>query len=162
MIYSKTCEYAIRALLFLAAQPRGQFCLTREVSRETGVPSAYLAKIFRDLVRHGILVSSRGAAGGVALALIPEEISIRKIVEIMEDPEHFQACVMGLDRCSDHNACPLHEVWKNSRKKILIEMERCNLANITKKFGKSKYREMKRSRLSSKLCLSKVSGSALD
>ena len=156
MIYSKTCEYAIRALLFVATQPKGEFVLTHVVSKETGVPLPYLAKIFRDLAHHKILLSRRGAAGGVALALAPAEISIKKIVDIIDDPVHFKACVMGLDQCSDKNACPLHAVWTASRQKIISEMQKCNLATITKKVNKSHYRETKRGRLSPHLYLSSV------
>ncbi len=154
MIYSKTCEYAIRALLFLADRPRGEYFLTRVVSKETGVPSAYLAKIFRDLTHHKILHSRRGAAGGVALAVSPEDLSLKRIVDVIDDPEQFKACVMGLDKCSDQNACPMHAVWKASRQKIMAEMQKCNLASITKKVSKARYRETKRGRLNLDLYLS--------
>ena len=123
MIYSKTCEYAILALLFLAGKPQGEYFLTRVVSKETGVPAPYLAKIFRDLTHNKILISRRGAAGGVALALDPEKLSLKKIVDVIDDPEHLKSCVMGLDHCSDKNACPLHQVWTASRKKIMTEMQ---------------------------------------
>lgn len=154
MIYSKTCEYAIRALLFLASRPKGEYALTHAVSKETGVPAAYLAKIFRDLTHHKILISRRGAAGGVTLAVPPEELSVKRVVDVIDDPEHFKACVMGLDQCSDKNACPLHHVWTAARQKIVNEMQKCNLATITKKVGKARYREMKRGRLSLDLYLS--------
>ncbi len=154
MIYSKTCEYAIRALLFLASRPKGEYSLTHVVSEETGVPAAYLAKIFRDLTHHKILISRRGAAGGVTLALPPEEISIKRVVDVIDDPAHFKSCVMGLNQCSDKNACPLHAVWTVSRQKIMDEMQKCNLATITKKVGKARYREMKRGRLNLDLYLS--------
>lgn len=154
MIYSKTCEYAIRALLFLASRPKGEYVLTHIVSKQTGVPQAYLAKIFRDLAHHKILLSKRGAVGGVTLAAPAEEISLQRIVEVIDDPEHFQSCVMGLDQCSDRNACPLHHIWSASRKKITAEMRKCSLAAITKKIGKAHYRQTKRGRLNLELYLS--------
>ncbi len=154
MIYSKTCEYAIRALLFLASRPKGEYVLTRVVSAGTGIPPAYLAKIFRDLAHHKILLSRRGAAGGVALAVEPKAVSLQQIVLLMDDPAHLKACVMGLDRCSDQNACPLHEVWTTARRKMTEKMQKCTLAAITKKVSSANYREMKRGRLNSSLFLS--------
>lgn len=154
MIYSKTCEYAIRALLYLASKKRGTYVLTRAVSQETGISITYLAKIFQELVRYGILDSRRGAAGGFALKKDPATISLRALMEMIDDPEHLKACVMGLDHCSDANACPLHDVWKASRQKILREMQDCNLLSVTKKFGKARYRGMKRGRLNLDLGLS--------
>lgn len=155
MIYSKTCEYAVRALMFLASQAKGEYVLTREVSRATGVPSAYLAKIFRDLSHHKILLSRRGASGGVCLAKEPHLLSLKQIMEVIDDPAYLNACVMGLDHCSDRNACPLHEVWTGARRKMLIEMENYTLAAITKKVGKApRYRKTKRGRLNLDLYLS--------
>lgn len=154
MIYSKTCEYAIRALLYLSNQKKGGYVLTRQVSRETGISPTYLAKIFQELVRYRILDSRRGARGGVALAQSPESISLSTIMEIIDDPEHLKSCVMGLDQCSDTNACPLHVVWKAAKNKVLNEMKACNLASIKKKFGDGHYRDLKRGRLNLGLYLS--------
>jgi len=147
LIYSKTCEYAIRALLFLAAQKKGEYVSAVKVSRETGVPGPYLAKIFQELSRAKIIDSRRGVAGGAMLAKDPEKISLRLVMETIDDPEHLRGCVMGLDRCSDTNACPLHAVWSVSKQKILDEMEKCNLMSIKKKIMKAKYRGLKRGRL---------------
>jgi len=154
VIYSKTCEYAIRALLYLSNQKKGEYVLTRQVSRATGISVTYLAKIFQELVRYRILESRRGAQGGVALAQPPEDISLSTVMEIIDDPEHLKSCVMGLDRCSDANACPLHVVWTAAKDKVLKEMRMCNLASIRKKFGRSKYRGLKRGRLNLGLYLS--------
>lgn len=147
MIYSKTCEYAIRALLFLASQKRGEYIPTSKVSRETGVPAPYLAKIFQELSRCKIIDSRRGVAGGAMLAKSPEQISLYTVMETIDDPEHLKQCVMGLDQCSRVNACPLHEVWSASKQKILSEMEKTNLLSVKKKIVKAKYRRMKRGRL---------------
>ncbi len=153
MIYSKTCEYAMRALQYLAEQKRGEFILTKTVGEATGIPQAYLAKIFQDLVRHDILSSRRGAAGGVALKKNPESISLKQVMEIIDDPEHFNACVMGLDRCANANPCPLHHVWKKARQNILSEMQTRTLASLTKNIGKVRYRDLNRGRLNAGLKL---------
>lgn len=154
MIYSKTCEYAIRALLYLAQKSKRGYVLTREVSRETGIPSPYLAKIFRDLAHHKILLSRRGASGGVCLAVEPQALSLKKIVTVIDDPSYMKACVMGLDHCSDQNACPLHDVWSQARKKMNDTMQRCTLASITKKVCSGSYRKTNRARLNLDLFLS--------
>lgn len=147
MIYSKTCEYAIRALQYVAEKEKGTYVLTRSVSQSIGVPLAYLAKIFQDLTRHGILSSRRGAAGGFALKREPESISLKEIMEIIDDPKNLKVCVMGFNRCSDLNGCPLHDVWKESRNKILKKLQSCNLSNPVIKKVHARYRPMKRRRL---------------
>ena len=64
MIYSKTCEYAIRALAYLAEKKEKSFRMIPEISAKTGVPKFYIAKIFQSLVRSNILASQRGPTGG--------------------------------------------------------------------------------------------------
>lgn len=154
MIYSKTCEYAIRALLYLSQRPKGEFAMTKEISAQTGVPSAYLSKIFRDLTHHGILRSRRGAAGGVALAVDPAVLSLYRIVSVIDDPARLKVCVMGLDQCSEQNACPLHAVWAPAKVRMIEKMQNCTLSSITKKIACSRYRKTDRGRLNQALFLS--------
>ncbi len=71
MIYSKTCEYAIRALAYMADHRDEEMCMIPRISEDTGVPQAYIAKIFQGLVRHGILSSRRGPAGGFSFSRDP-------------------------------------------------------------------------------------------
>ena len=63
MLYSKTCEHAIRALAYLAARPVGDLCLVDEIAEAEDMPRPFTSKILRDLVRAGLLTSSRGPGG---------------------------------------------------------------------------------------------------
>jgi DNA-binding IscR family transcriptional regulator len=49
MIYSKTCEAAIRALIYFADHPAAAAVSVKDVARETGVSPSYVAKIFQCL-----------------------------------------------------------------------------------------------------------------
>ena len=152
MIYSKTCEYAIRALAYVALKGKRVFTMIPEVNRETDVPGPYIAKIFQSLVRSGILVSRRGPGGGFCLRKAPEQISLWKIVEAIDDPSSFEDdCVMGLSDCSSTNACPLHEVWEKARIEILVKLRSSTLKQLTGKKAKFEYRALKRVRLSETL-----------
>lgn len=155
MIYSKTCEYAIRALLYLATKNGKSLAMIPEVNRETGVPGPYLAKIFQCLARCGILESKRGPCGGFSLRKLPERISLFEIIEAVDDLVPLvNECIMGLDRCSVANACPLHFVWAKTRKQILNRLQASTLKRLTKKIGRVHYRELKRSRLNEALQIS--------
>lgn len=158
MIYSKTCEYAIRSLHFLARYKSRKFVRTETMSRATGIPPGYLPKILHELVRYGILESKRGAKGGVALRVDPKTISIRTIMDIVDDPGHLKSCVMGLDRCSDQNPCPLHVVWSAAKQKMLSEMEEKSIALITKEIGKKRFSETHRGRLNRDLSFCEAAG----
>lgn len=132
MIYSKTSEYAIRALVFYAEHPERESASIAEISRESGVPPAYIAKIFRCLAGAGILRSTRGASGGFSLAVPAGKLTLLKVVAALDEPENspFTNCVMGLDRCEDKNPCPLHPVWKKAKEEIIQRLAETTIGGM--------------------------------
>lgn len=69
MLWSKTCDYALQALVYVAAQPEDLCVRGQDVAAYLyDVPSPYLAKILRGLAGKGILQSFKGRGGGFLLA----------------------------------------------------------------------------------------------
>lgn len=156
MIYSKTCEYALRALAYLAAKKEGCRIMAGEVSRSTGVPAPYIAKIFQCLVRNGILDSRRGSSGGFAFRRPPESISLFEIVDMVDDISFLvDKCVMGLSKCSSKNACPLHSIWSRAKEDIQIILKRTSLIELGKDTGRLRFRDFVRPRLQTRLGLTR-------
>ena len=67
MILSRTSQYALQALIFIATRPPGEPVLNREIASYLDVPPAYLAKIMQSLCKGGLLYSFRGRLGGFCL-----------------------------------------------------------------------------------------------
>lgn len=148
MIYSKTCEYALRALFYLTSKGNGVLTMIPEVSRKAGVPAPYIAKIFQCLVRNGVLESQRGPSGGFTFKRPPETISLFEIVKIIDDVSPLvNQCVMGLDKCSSANACPLHRVWAGTKESIQETLKCTSLTQMRKKVRKLRFRQFIRPRL---------------
>src|SRR3546814_14674475 len=64
-MFSKACEYGIRAMIYLtAASKEGSKMSIRDICRETGAPEHFTAKILRDLSRKGLVSSLKGPKGG--------------------------------------------------------------------------------------------------
>lgn len=134
MIYSIGCEYAIRAMTYLAEHhATGEFCLLRTITNEDSLPQHFVGKIFQSLVRAGLLYSAKGRGGGFALRRRPTEIRLIEIVNAIDGGERLSRCVVGLAQCDEHQACPQHDVWTPIRRQIdkylqettLAEMARC-------------------------------------
>ena len=134
MIYSKTCEYAIRSLIFFADHPEKDCVTVKAVSHGTRVPQSYVAKIFQCLAQCGILQSQRGPSGGYSLLVHPSKLTLLKIVQALDDlsKSSFTHCVMGFDKCDDKNPCPLHPVWKEAKEKILEELASSTILDMAK------------------------------
>lgn len=111
---SKTSEYALRAVLFLAARHDGGLVRATDIADEIGVPANYLSKTLHALVGAGILISERGPNGGFALATPAAELPLIRIVELFDDLEPRQECLLGRARCADDDPCSAHTSWKQT------------------------------------------------
>ncbi len=103
---SKTAEYALRAVAYLARSPEAPR-VTREIARVTKVPSGYLAKVMQTLVKGGLVRSRRGQGGGFTLERLPAEISILDVVNAVDPLQRIHSCPLGLEEHRD-SLCPLH------------------------------------------------------
>lgn len=118
MIYTKTGEYAIRAILFLARQSEDALVMSSEVAKREDIPSHYLAKILQRMAKYGYVDSYKGRGGGFKITKLALDSSILEIVERIEGPVITLKCVTGLKECSDEHPCPLHDEWSELRDNI--------------------------------------------
>jgi Rrf2 family nitric oxide-sensitive transcriptional repressor len=82
-MFSQTVEYALRAMVQLAADAP-EASTTRQIAAKTKVPSAYLAKVLQSMRRAGLIHSRRGVGGGVTLAHEPKDISLLEVIDAVE------------------------------------------------------------------------------
>lgn len=118
MLLSKSCEYAIRTALHLAATGSASYTAVREISAALRIPYHFLAKTVQTLIQAGIFESMRGPHGGIALARPADRIRLEEIVLAVDGPAVFQECVLGLPGCGDRKPCPLHEQWAPARDQV--------------------------------------------
>jgi Rrf2 family iron-sulfur cluster assembly transcriptional regulator len=109
---SKTAQYALRALVYLAGQDPQRSVLAREIASKTGVPLHYLSRILRDAVREGLLESARGVGGGFRLARPANRIKLFDALLPFDDILNRSRCPFGQPRCHDDHPCGFHEYWK--------------------------------------------------
>ena len=129
---STTSEYALRALVHLAALPQGTAVLGRDLAEECGIPANYLSKILLALRNAGIIDAVRGSGGGYSLHRSPENIRLIEVVELFEGTRAKPECFLGLHRkCSDSNPCSAHEAWRDVRSAYIRLLETTTLASIS-------------------------------
>lgn len=140
MILSRTSQYAIQALIFIATQPRGVPVLIRTVAEYLGVPPPYLAKIMQSLGRGKLVDSFRGRQGGVCLREGGEKIDLMQILTLIEGPDLTENCVLGLKICGDETACPMHAQWKPIKTRIVKLLNQQTLGKLAAAVQSGKYR----------------------
>lgn len=140
MILSRTSQYAIQALIYIATRPAGEPVLNREIASYLGVPPAYLAKIMQSLCKGNLLYSYRGRLGGFCLREGAEKTGLMQILTMTEGPSFTQDCVLGLKVCSDATACPMHAKWLPIKKKIVSILNDQTLEKLARAVQSGKYR----------------------
>jgi Rrf2 family protein len=140
MIFSRTSQYAVQALIYMATQPVGTPVLNKDIASRLGVPAPYLAKILQSLAKGNLLFSFRGRLGGFCLSDNGNKISLMQILLLTEGPTFTKNCLLGLKNCSDETACPLHFRWIPVRKKIIELLEETTLEKLAKAVETGKYR----------------------
>ncbi len=88
MLFSAKAEYACVAMLELAAR-YGDPNPARlaDVADKHGIPKRFLVQILLDLKRAGLVASTRGAAGGYALARSPDDVTLYDVLKVIDPPE---------------------------------------------------------------------------
>ncbi len=86
MRISRSAEYALIAVGYIAGNHKDGAILATRISEEYSIPLVYLVKILQQLVRTGVLRSKRGPRGGFFLARPAEHITLLQIVEAVDGP----------------------------------------------------------------------------
>lgn len=133
MKLGKESRYAIEGLMVLAKNRIGAPMQLRDIAVAAGAPRNFLAKIFQKLNRANIVISSRGAVRGYALARRPDAIKMTDIFAAVEGGDVFDRCIFWRDRCADLSPCPMHFEWKRMRNSIAGIMQRTTLADLARK-----------------------------
>jgi Rrf2 family protein len=108
---SQTAEYALRAVLYLAARGQESAVGAGEIAGRLRVPERYLARVLNTLARMGVLSSSRGAQGGFRLMRCPAELSLGEVVAPFDAVGAPPQCLLRDQRCCGEEACIAHERW---------------------------------------------------
>jgi Rrf2 family iron-sulfur cluster assembly transcriptional regulator len=102
-------RYGLEALALLSRSPRGSYHRVGDVAGRLELPSEFLAKVFRRLVRKGILSARRGPGGGYRLAADPTKLGLLEIADAtLNAGTGPRSCLLFARSCGD-GPCSAHE-----------------------------------------------------
>lgn len=136
-MFSKTCEYAIRAVIFIAQRSKnGDRVSIKEIAGGIDSPEHFIAKILQDLGRHGLVQSVKGPNGGFYVDALTAKCSLADIVKAVDGDKLFAECGLGLKQCSETHPCPIHHEFKKIRKDIYNMLEKAKLGKFNEQLEK--------------------------
>lgn len=135
-IFSKTCEYAMRAVFFIAHRTAsGGRVGIKEIAAGINSPEHFLAKILQDLSRRGFVQSAKGPNGGFYMDKASLHRPLSEVVEAVDGKGIFTGCGIGLEYCSETNPCPLHHEFKAIRNQIQQLLQQTTIGEFNGDFN---------------------------
>ncbi len=141
IIFSRQCEYALQAVLFLALKPHGEKTSIKELTKHLDLPYHFAAKILQALSRKGLLVSYKGSLGGFALGKSAGEITLFQIIEAVDGLTFMNGCVLGFSECGNDHPCALHEQWGKMREELKELLTTKSIAQFASEMEKPQYKK---------------------
>ncbi|MFV0366482.1 MAG: RrF2 family transcriptional regulator [Mangrovibacterium sp.] len=131
---SKTCKYALRAIIFIGKNCTGKKVRVKEITDEIDVPSHFVAKILQNLVKDGLVASTKGPSGGFYIDRKLSDISLYDIIEVVEGKEYFEFCLLKNEPCNCQNEkethCPLHAKFGPVKQQVVDYYKQTSIQDI--------------------------------
>lgn len=141
---TNTSRHAIRALIFLANLPDGEYAGAIAIADEIGAPQNYLGKMLQTMTKQGLLLAHKGHGGGFRFARDPHSVSLFDVVEPIEGLSRKTGCILGNMLCSDSAPCPAHKRYAA----VVGEQERflkeTSIGLLADRYAKLKHKTSKR------------------
>lgn len=122
-------KYGLYAMYYLALHA-GEGPQTLQSISTIGVPKQYLEQILGNLRRAGLVSTVRGAQGGYQIATMPQETSLRDIIDAVEGPIELSSCANAETVCHKSGTCPVRRVWQKATDSINAELEKIHLGDM--------------------------------
>ncbi len=133
LMFSKACEYGIRAAIHIAHQShKGQRVGLKSVAKAIDSPTAFTSKILQALVKKEIISSIKGPSGGYE---IPQDsraqLTLASIVEAIDGDDVYRGCGLGLKACNASKPCPVHDQFKEVRDLLADMLKKTTIQELT-------------------------------
>lgn len=131
-MFSKACEYGIRATIFIASESlKNNRVGQKEIAEEIDSPVAFTAKILQKLVHRNIVSSAKGVGGGFSIEKFRmKEVKLAEIVQAIDGDSVFKGCGLGLSDCSEDHPCPVHDKFKFIKAELIAMLESTTLEEL--------------------------------
>lgn len=137
MKISRTTDYAVRAVLHLAASAPSARVTAGQIARDQAIPPTYVPKVLQALARAGIVAGTAGRGGGVRLCRTPESLTVLEIVQAMEGPVTLNRCLVRPGECPRDTSCRVHHMWAEAQADLLKTLSGTTIASLLRPIGRA-------------------------
>lgn len=126
-------DYALKAILYLAANYHKEIVSIQELAQSLDIPIKFLEQVLLELKRGGFVESKRGIKGGYLLAKRPKEIKLGDVVRFVDGAIEPIACAnikKPYKGCSDLYSCVFRNIWIKTAKAISDIVDNVNFDDL--------------------------------
>jgi Rrf2 family transcriptional regulator, iron-sulfur cluster assembly transcription factor len=137
-MFSKACEYGIRASIYIAEQSvLDRKVSLKEVAEAIESPKAYTSKILQQLTRNNIINSDKGPTGGFSMSKKElDKVKLGTIVFAIDGDNTYKGCGLGLKQCNEKMPCPVHNQFKVIRDELKKMLETTTVKSLAVDYEK--------------------------
>ena len=134
---SQKAKYAFKALFRLARMPAGASASIEAIATAEAIPRKFLEHILLELKREGIVASHRGPRGGYTLVKPPQELTIGRVLRLVDGPMAPLSCLSRTayrrcQDCRDEGACAVRQLFAEAYAAQLARFDSTTLADALK------------------------------
>ncbi len=126
-------RYGTRALLELALHHGKGPVPLKDIAQTQQIPLSYLEHLVAPLIVGGMVLSTRGARGGVSLAKPPEKIRLSDVINLVEGSIAPVECVNNPGVCSRSELCVTRDIWGELKKAMDKVLESTTLQDLAER-----------------------------
>ena len=104
-------RYGTRILLEVALRHSQEPVSLQDIAKRQQIPLPYVKRLIGPLLNGGLLRSSRGVGGGIALAKMPELIKLKDAIQLLEGSISPVQCVDDPSVCNRSGFCATRDIW---------------------------------------------------
>lgn len=132
MRITQETDYGFRVILYLSKLGHEKKIDAKTISQDENIPLRFLLKLLRKLTQSSIIKSYRGVNGGYALNQLPENITLKEVIESIDGPIHINRCLYDPDHCNlkRSSLCGVHNALAAVQFKLIEELESINFKDI--------------------------------
>ena len=123
-------RYGTKVLLDLAMYQGAGPVSLKDISQRQQIPLHYLEHLIAPLITGGIIRSSRGAKGGIALVKTPAEVRLSEVIPLLEGSIAPAECVANPELCGNAASCVTRDVWREMESAMTGVLEGITLQNL--------------------------------
>lgn len=128
---SKLTDYATVMLSYMAKNASDVHSAL-QIASATGITLPTVSKILKLLAQAQVLVSTRGAKGGYALAGAPDKITVAAVISALEGPIALTECSISHEVCEQASGCGIRGNWGVINRAIQNALESVTLSDMIK------------------------------